>query len=283
MGIGCQRQTSRFHKQFTVMCISTMFGSSVAVEGNRVVAGASYYKASALGLRNCGSCDRSGAVQTYMYNGSAWAKEDIFYASNGKAYHSYGTAVAVSGKRIVVGSVHPNTKEGNAYVMEIPPPTPPATPPATETSSGASTSNTSSSTGGSTVTGSTNNTSSNASSVTTTGELSVKMSSAHATALTSNLAKAKDIFAKAMATTLSGVTASQITIEKIFVDGVEVTSSGGRRLSTNSTNSSDATVRVEWSITSDAAVMATSLSSGTSLKEAIVAEAATQGVTIVIK
>lgn len=109
------------------------------------------------------------------------------------------------------------------------------------------------------------------------------MSLAHATALTSNLTKAKDIFAKAMAATLSGVSASQITITKIFVNGQEV----ARRLSSNSSNSTnssstDATVKVEWSITSTAAVVQSSLITGDTLKNAIVAEAANAGVTIVI-
>merc|ERR1711907_590345 len=104
------------------------------------------------------------------------------------------------------------------------------------------------------------------------------MTPAHAAALTSNLATAKLIFKNAMAATLSGVSASEITIQAIYADGVLQS----RRLSnsTNSTNSSstEATVRVEWVINSGAAVTASALTTGTSFKNAIVSEAASAGV-----
>ena len=89
-------------------------GAAVAISGNYLVVGAS-------GEDDMGSA--AGAAYVFELVGDTWTQVEKLTASDGQASDSFGTAVAISGDRIVVGAVYedggdgdPASNSGSAYV-----------------------------------------------------------------------------------------------------------------------------------------------------------------------
>ncbi|MGA2004482.1 MAG: FG-GAP repeat protein [Terriglobales bacterium] len=84
-------------------------GSSVALSGNTVVAGAPCY------------ADCQGAAYVFGESGGTWSQQAELLASDGAARDNYGYSVAASGSTLVVGSPHhmvgSNVTQGAAYVF----------------------------------------------------------------------------------------------------------------------------------------------------------------------
>ncbi len=72
------------------------FGGSVAVEGERVVVGAA--NASTPGG------DNQGAAYVWVRNGSTWTQEQKIFETQSTLFEGYGSAVAISQGRVLVGS-----------------------------------------------------------------------------------------------------------------------------------------------------------------------------------
>jgi hypothetical protein len=89
------------------------FGISVAISGNRIVVGANSDD-------DLGSSSGSAYVYTRQTNNS-WAFERKLLPSDGVAFDLFGSAVAIEGDRVVVGSPNENQvgfATGAAYVFE---------------------------------------------------------------------------------------------------------------------------------------------------------------------
>ncbi len=82
------------------------FGAAVATAGDFVVVGAAGEDASG---------DGAGAAYAYRWSGSAWNEAKL---TAGDANDSFGTAVAVSGDRLVVGATGYGGNHGAAYVYD---------------------------------------------------------------------------------------------------------------------------------------------------------------------
>jgi hypothetical protein len=87
------------------------FGSSVAIGGGTVVAGAPEL------LLN----PRPGAAYVFVESGGTWIQQAELTASDGAAYDSFGSSIAVSGSTAFVGAhghtVGSNQQQGAAYVF----------------------------------------------------------------------------------------------------------------------------------------------------------------------
>ena len=84
----------------------TFFGSSVAIEGDTIVVGATGEQSNAKGVNNNQSnndAPYSGAAYVFERVGQVWQQTDYLKASNTHEA-SFGTSVAISGDTIVVGS-----------------------------------------------------------------------------------------------------------------------------------------------------------------------------------
>ena len=109
-----------------------MFGTSVAISGDMLVAGAPHEQE-----------DNLGAAYTFVRNGTAWSQDTLLKASNGTVKNTFGNAVAVSNGTVIAGGLdnsnatgvngdENNTlamNSGAAYVFVIPAPPPPVIPP----------------------------------------------------------------------------------------------------------------------------------------------------------
>ncbi len=87
------------------------FGISVDIEDDRIVVGAQDSDAAGPGR---------GAAYVYEWDGSTW-NESILYASDGADGDKFGSAVAISGDRMVVGAVYDQDNgqfSGSIYVFE---------------------------------------------------------------------------------------------------------------------------------------------------------------------
>jgi hypothetical protein len=91
----------------TVSGVGTEFGSSVALSGDRAFVGAS------LDLNPDGVA--TGSVYVFQRTGSTWTQSAKLFPSSGIQAGRFGTSVAISGNRLVVGS----SFEGHAYVYEL--------------------------------------------------------------------------------------------------------------------------------------------------------------------
>lgn len=83
------------------------FGDSVAISGNTVVVGAPSEDSSASGVNgNQTNNDRgeSGAAYAFIRNGTTWTQQAYIKANNPAVADQFGSAVAVSGETVVVGS-----------------------------------------------------------------------------------------------------------------------------------------------------------------------------------
>lgn len=86
------------------------FGRSVAIDGTRIVVGASY-------AGDAGAY--SGSVYAYKQDGeTSWNLEDKLMASDASSYRVFGESVAIEGNTIVVGSPDFNQVPGQVYVFQ---------------------------------------------------------------------------------------------------------------------------------------------------------------------
>ncbi|MEX1023629.1 MAG: FG-GAP repeat protein, partial [Planctomycetota bacterium] len=83
------------------------FGSSVAVSGDAVVVGASGEDSAATGVNgdeSSHSAIDSGAAYVFVRSGTTWTQEAYLKASNTQLRDEFGSSVALSGDRVVVGA-----------------------------------------------------------------------------------------------------------------------------------------------------------------------------------
>ncbi len=88
-----------------------LFGYTVSISGDAVVAGAS---------RHNGSGPESGAAYVFKLKGGAWIEEQELVAGDGAAGDHFGLSVAISGERLVVGADQDadlGLASGSAYVF----------------------------------------------------------------------------------------------------------------------------------------------------------------------
>ena len=84
------------------------FGSSVALDGNRLVVGA-------MG-RDDGGIRSRGKVYVYDWNGSAYVETTTVVASDAVSDNQFGASVALEGDRLVVGARNRDDYRGKVYV-----------------------------------------------------------------------------------------------------------------------------------------------------------------------
>jgi FG-GAP repeat/Abnormal spindle-like microcephaly-assoc'd, ASPM-SPD-2-Hydin len=89
------------------------FGESVAVDGSTVVVGAPWH--------TVGSNQYQGAAYVFVHSGTTWSQQAELTASDGEYEDYFGSSVAVSSSRVVVGApwhtVGSNQYQGAAYVF----------------------------------------------------------------------------------------------------------------------------------------------------------------------
>ncbi|MCA8944076.1 MAG: FG-GAP repeat protein [Planctomycetes bacterium] len=84
------------------------FGYSVAISGDTIVVGAFQESSSATGVDGDqldNVSDRAGAAYVFVRSGTAWSQQAYLKASNTDLGDEFGTAVAISNDRIVVGAL----------------------------------------------------------------------------------------------------------------------------------------------------------------------------------
>ena len=88
------------------------FGSGVGIDGDTIVVGASN---AAVGANSF-----QGAAYIYTRTSSVWTQQAKLAASDGAAFDSYGTSVAISGNTVIVGAwlaaVNGHSLQGAAYI-----------------------------------------------------------------------------------------------------------------------------------------------------------------------
>ncbi len=98
--------------------IGEYFGASVSIDHDRMVVGAPFYGGSNIG---------AAYVYRHSENGTpnpaddSWSLEQILYPTHGAVQTEFGTSVAISDRRLVVGASphdHSSTHDGAAYVFE---------------------------------------------------------------------------------------------------------------------------------------------------------------------
>ncbi len=77
------------------------FGFSVAISGNRIVAGS-----------DCGQ-----SAEVFRLNNGVWQHEATLLEPEPSVYHEFGSAVAIDGSRVVVGSHGYNERRGAVYLF----------------------------------------------------------------------------------------------------------------------------------------------------------------------
>jgi len=119
--------------------LGDLFGTSVALEGDRALVGASFEDSQATGLNGDGSDDSAsgaGAAYLFLRSGTTWSHQALYIkASNTGAGDQFGTSVALSTTLAAVGAPAedsatqmPNgaqgddsaTQAGAAYVHDVP-------------------------------------------------------------------------------------------------------------------------------------------------------------------
>jgi len=88
------------------------FGSSVSVDGDRLIIGA---------MLNDESGTSAGKAYVFEFNGSSWSETQKLIASDGAAQALFGAAVDLRGQRALIGASRDNggaTASGSAYVFE---------------------------------------------------------------------------------------------------------------------------------------------------------------------
>ena len=89
------------------------FGSSVAIDGDTVVVGASGTYSMATGIdgnQGDNSKEDSGAAYVFVRTGTVWSQQAYFKASNTDAGDAFGQSVAIAGDTVVVGAWNEDSK-----------------------------------------------------------------------------------------------------------------------------------------------------------------------------
>ncbi len=84
------------------------FGWSVAISGDRIVVGAVFEDSSAVGVdgdESLNDAQWAGAAYVFQETGGVWVQAAYLKASNTDNRDKFGTSVAISGDRIVVGAI----------------------------------------------------------------------------------------------------------------------------------------------------------------------------------
>ena len=93
---------------------SDQFGSSVAIDGNRVVVGA---------IGDDDTASSSGSAYVFEYDGTAWNEVAKLNASDATANDWFGSAVAISGDRIAIGAEQDDdnalSASGSVYLFDF--------------------------------------------------------------------------------------------------------------------------------------------------------------------
>ena len=88
------------------------FGEGVGIDGDTVVVGASQAAVGANGFQ--------GAAYIYTRTSGVWTQQAKLASSDGAAFDSYGTSVAISGNNVIVGAwlakVNGRANQGAAYI-----------------------------------------------------------------------------------------------------------------------------------------------------------------------
>ncbi|MDH5596820.1 MAG: FG-GAP repeat protein [Candidatus Peregrinibacteria bacterium] len=92
--------------KFVGSSYNAQLGSSVAISGSRIVAGAPSENS------------RRGAAYVFAHDGTSWSQEETLLSSSPQTYYYFGTSVDISGSRIVVGEPSASSRRGAAYVFD---------------------------------------------------------------------------------------------------------------------------------------------------------------------
>ena len=92
------------------------FGVSIAIDGDTAVVGASYEAGSGNTVNAANNNDslQAGAAYVFVRNGCTWTQQAYLKPSNAGSFDRFGSSVAISGDRIVVGA--PTEDSGSAGV-----------------------------------------------------------------------------------------------------------------------------------------------------------------------
>ncbi|WP_193214735.1 hypothetical protein [Luteolibacter marinus] len=96
-----------------------LFGSAVAISGDRIVVGANRESSQAAGINEYGFdslAPNAGAAYVFVREDGEWSQEAYLKASDCAANAEFGGAVAISGDRVVVGAAVAQASAGAAYV-----------------------------------------------------------------------------------------------------------------------------------------------------------------------
>jgi hypothetical protein len=61
----------------------------------------------------------TGAAYVFVQSGTTWTQQDELTASDGAAYDTFGTSVAIRSSTVIVGAPDKNSFTGAAYVFVI--------------------------------------------------------------------------------------------------------------------------------------------------------------------
>lgn len=95
---------------------SDYFGCSVSISGDYAIIGAEGEDEDAAGTTTKSA---SGSAYIFYYNGSSWSQVQKIKASDWNTYDSFGSSVAISGDRAIVGANDKNNSTGAAYVFVL--------------------------------------------------------------------------------------------------------------------------------------------------------------------
>ena len=87
------------------------FGASVALDGDRLVAGASFEASNATGIdgdESSNGADRSGAAYAFEWSGTSWSQQAYIKASNTDPHDFFGRGVVLLGDTLLVGASEEN-------------------------------------------------------------------------------------------------------------------------------------------------------------------------------
>ena len=102
----------QFHQKLSDVFANSFFGSSVAIDGDRIVVGA---------YGDLNTDVGAGAAYVYVRTGNKWTPESKLIGSENSAFDSFGISVAINGDRIVCGAFGNSdlnqTEVGSAYVF----------------------------------------------------------------------------------------------------------------------------------------------------------------------
>ena len=99
---------------------SDLFGSSVAISGNRIVVGAPYESSDPAQGAKDNSAEWAGAAYVFVRTGESWVEEALLKASNAGAGDWFGQSVAIDKDRIVVGAPgESGTRTGGPLTNEL--------------------------------------------------------------------------------------------------------------------------------------------------------------------